>query len=540
MKKLLLLTAGIFAALSLQAVTANPYAYNISAEGITDGQVNSLELKVNYTLNAPATKVAIVFYNGETVAKTVDLTDSDLLTAGAHSTTVSLDNMEQGVEFNWSVVATGEQLETATELGTNYTFWAPYGIAVDNNPESDHFGRILVTEAQMNMSSSYWTNSEGVLAGIYEFDPQMQRVANASGTYGYNGGLTFVHYKYPSGYNMFAVKKVRISDDGRIFVGNLDCLRNPMYEVDPDNLANWTPIFQGTMAADTSGVVTDADGNTVAIASASFDVVGSGENLKIVNHSCRGGQVYNPTYYSTDIYNLGTATSWATAPSENVTTLTKKYTQSSSGANVAFDKDGEGIWYVQYRGTPSEAQPAIKHTYKSSDGTWVEDYSDVTTVARGGGVHFNKDYSLLAIPTAAFNVGIYDMAEVENAMKANRVQAPSTLTPKYTVTTSAVRGFNDFAFDYADNLYTCDNGKEKFVQIALPRTNLDCEVPAKSAYKFAIAEGTGVVENVADAEVVKVEYVNVNGQVSDQPFTGINVVVKHMSDGSKQVTKVLK
>jgi len=538
---------GAIATNAAAAGTANPYAYNLKVTGVEQNSSGENEatgetVTFCYTLNAPAVKITLNVYNGTETLFSQEYTDATLLTAGDHTLEVAVADMgDGGVDASWSIVATGETLTAPVETSTTYTFWSPYGIAVDNNPESAHFGRILVTESQMNMSTSYWTNSEGVLAGIYEFDPQMQRVQNASGTYGYNGGLPFAHYKYPSNSSVYTAKKVRISDDGRIFVGVLDCLRNPIYEVNPDNLNEWTPIFQGTMAADTSGVVTDADGNVVAIASASMDVVGSGENLKIVNLSCKGGQVYNYSYFSTDIYNLGTATSWSTAPSENVAGLSKQYTISSSGANVAFDKDGKGIWYVQYRGTPTEAQPAIKHVYKADDGTWTEDYSDITTVARGGGVGFNKDYTLLAIPTAAFNFAIYDMSEVEKAMQAHRVQAPTTLSPKYTMTTTVVRGFNDFAFDYADNLYTCDNGKEKFYCIALPRDNVNCEVPAPSGQSFKLPMlDTGVSEATVAKTVASTTYVNLNGATSETPFDGVNVVITHYTDGTKKVTKVIK
>lgn len=40
--------------------------------------------------------------------------------------------------------------------------------------------------------------------------------------------------------------------------------------------------------------------------------------------------------------------------------------------------------------------------------------------------------------------------------------------------------------------------------------------------------------------VEKVQYYNVNGQVSDEPFNGINVVVTIYSDGSKDVKKIMK
>ena len=51
---------------------------------------------------------------------------------------------------------------------------------------------------------------------------------------------------------------------------------------------------------------------------------------------------------------------------------------------------------------------------------------------------------------------------------------------------------------------------------------------------------TAVVELVGDREIVGVTYVNSLGQISDQPFEGVNIIVTRYSDGSTSTTKVLK
>ena len=48
------------------------------------------------------------------------------------------------------------------------------------------------------------------------------------------------------------------------------------------------------------------------------------------------------------------------------------------------------------------------------------------------------------------------------------------------------------------------------------------------------------VNDVNAKTVASVEYVNANGQVSNVPFEGINVVVTKYADGTKSVTKVVK
>ena len=51
---------------------------------------------------------------------------------------------------------------------------------------------------------------------------------------------------------------------------------------------------------------------------------------------------------------------------------------------------------------------------------------------------------------------------------------------------------------------------------------------------------TAIDAIVADENVAGVKYVSVNGQVSDQPFDGVNIVVIEKVDGTKTVTKIRK
>lgn len=497
MKKSLLLL-GLVAALGFTASAQTPYAYGLKTVGITDGTVETgtEAITVDYTLNAAATGVAVEIYNGTELVKTVDLSaEAANLAVGAHEVSVPIADLAAGVQYTWKVNVQSPAITTPTAFShAQYTFWSPYGIAVDNNPESDHFGRILVTECQPNMNTDYWTKTEGVGVGVYAFDPQLERIKNAKGTYGFNGGLTWDNYKYKSGNRVFSFKKVRISKDGRIFVGSMDMGKNPIYEIDPENLDAWTPLFEGKLASadSTNGNIVDAEGKFIGGLSVAFDLTGEGENLKLVNLSGTQGQAFAFGNFLCYQYNLGTAKSINTAVTEaqEVLPLSLQYTISAQSASIAYDKDG-GIWYSQYRGTPSDQMPAFVHATAAGD----EDYKDITTVARGGGVGFNKDYSILALPTANNEVTLFTVDK--------DADGKPVLTK--LVSFASLRGCNDIAFDWAGNFYTCDNGKEKFGGWAIPQTlkagviakageNGDPAVvtPAASKYAFTVASVTGV------------------------------------------------
>ena len=74
-----------------------------------------------------------------------------------------------------------------------------------------------------------------------------------------------------------------------------------------------------------------------------------------------------------------------------------------------------------------------------------------------------------------------------------------------------------------------------------------CYLPAANAAgapaRLRIGMGGGVVTAIDDvnaARVAGVKYVSLDGRVSDKPFTGVNVVVKTLTDGTTTVTKVVK
>ena len=555
MKKSLLF-AGLLA-LGLTAFAQNPFAYNAST-----GEAADNDLPVTYSLNAAAERVVVDFIDANgAAAKSVELGE-EFLTAGEHTALVSFEGLEPDATYSLAIRVLGAVLDAPVQCDPVYTFWSPYGIAIDNDPMSKHFGRILVTECQPSVNAkgpgtAYWTSNQhsGVGVGLYEFDQQLNRLENPQGTYGYAVPWTqenFAYADYTGGTgNNFALKKVKISKDGRIFVGGLDVKNGqPLCEVNPDNLAEWTPIFVGEKSQyEETGYdcnLYNEDGEFVAGYSACFAVTGEGDDLKIMNHSSTRGQVFAYGSYKMFEYPLGTATTWDAAADEmdEVIPLSGQYTISAQSVSIDYDQNGN-LWYTQYRGAPTDAQPTLKHASKNEDGEWEEDYTFVTSddfvFNRGGGIAVSPDGTKLAISTGNFKLTVVDVTYDEFG-------AP-TLDMENAVTcvSTDVRGFNDIAWDYAGNLYGCDNGYETFRRFAFPRTSAakegdpnEVSTPLRPEFNFTVPTYTGVNDMNINKAVASVEYVNVNGQVSTTPFEGVNVVVTRYADGTKSVTKIVK
>ncbi|MBR5639663.1 MAG: hypothetical protein IKW83_07865 [Muribaculaceae bacterium] len=461
MKKILLLVAMMATFIGLSA--QNPYAYKLSA-----GNQNDEGITIHYTLNTAAQAVQLQLLDGETVVKAIDL-DGDLLAAGDHEYVLNFaENPEipAGKPISWNVAVTGAVIETPVEITNKVLkFYSPAGVAVDVNPESENFGMMYVTESYASASSSYYTAtaSGSVGIGLYQFDPQFNGIKNAEGKYGFSCGMqsagtTLVDWR-PA--------RMQISEDGRMFILSQRVNTGyPLYEINRETLQA-TPFFNGTLDTST-GIVTNGDVEVAAGVGVAFDVIGSGENLKLMMMTCTPGTTTDVTKYKTNEYNIGTATSWGEAPSRNFTAFDNKAIN-YAGINLAYDGAG-GIWMSQWRGAPTDGEPSYAH---ASLETEMIDQLITDVYSRNGGMAFNKDHTLMVRGEGySKKLVVYS---VDNG----------ALTKLYEYSCPSFTGWNQFAFDYANNIIACDNSAEVFGMIQLPNEGA-VATPCIEEYYFEI------------------------------------------------------
>ena len=505
MKKIALSLAAV--ALSAMSFAAlNPFAYGLKSELSAD----QTALTVTYSLNADATNVKVVVLDGETVVKTVEC---EGVTKGEYTVEVPTVGLPANTELTWKVEVVGAEVTAPTEHPTNYDFYHPSAVDIDNNPENPTFGLILCNEgmqsvkgeSQSDTGEPYISTLQG--AGIYAFNAAFEPMPNGDKP-GYNGGIEF-NELLPEDYltskgariTAYAPRRIRISEDGRIFVTSLDVNGTYLWEVNPENMDEWTPVFEGASVNDQAELL-DAEGNFMVGPNCGFDVKGSGENLQLIMYSVNKGGITAAAMggFKCAEYNLGTATNWTAAPSKMW--VEGKYAINYNGTQVIYDNEG-GIWIASYRGSATDLNPGIVHLNK--DG--VEDYKGLWNNMRNAGIRFNNDFTKLIVTS---NNGTAKKATLYAVSKDNN-GAP-VLTEELVINMATVgNNLNDFAWDYAGNLYACGNSSEKLVAWAMPRTADEVvATPAASQYAITLSVGT-FVENV---EVVnQVQKVIRNGQV---------------------------
>ena len=486
----------------------NTYAFGLESELTEDASVLNVTYRLN---NSNATSVNVLVYEGEEVVATI----AGGTSIGKNVVEVATAELPQGVELTWAVEVNGTSVDAPTQESKIYSFYHPSGLDIDNNPENATFGMLLINEGMQSVASK----TEGYVsaqfgAGIFAFTPSLDLIPNGDKP-GYNGGIEFTTTRADGTGTAYSPRRIRISEDGRIFVTSLNTDGNYLWEVNPDNLDEWTSVFQGTL--NDNKELIDADSNFVAAPNNGFDVKGAGENLQLAMYSVNlpGITAAAMSGFRLHEYNLGTATEWATAPSKAI--VEGKYAINYTGTQVEYDNEG-GLWIASYRGTASDANPGLVHI--NADG--VEDAKLIWNNVRQAGIRFNNDFTKLVVAGnngAAKKATIYTISKDENG-------AP-VLTEE-TVVDMAVVGnnLNDFAWDYAGNLYACGNSAEKLVGWAMPYSG-QVVTPAASQYAFQVGEPVEPVEMV--------------GVVKRTLFNGYDVVVlTHEEDGTAHIYNIVE
>ena len=337
MKKILLLISCLIISIATAFAVEglNPYAYNLSWK-----QTNSNRtLQVSYCLNAPAKSVTIEILNegnvaasfsGPTTETKYDRNKTPTVTPNVVNINMAelVKKVPMGTDLQWRVKVTGTSPSVPTKVSQTYNIYCPQGVAVDNNPMSENFGRILFTETLDGASvttknyytkSPYAANTTGrIQAGVYALSPDFRKITENSTPE--KGGNTFTQVlkSFSSGYGEFdgghQPWQVCISEDSRIFVTSGDKRADGVivWELSSD-LKTWTPVIQGTWDANWQMMNGE---NFYAGFNCSMDVKGSGENLTLLLYSATQSAVKDHTFAGFVLaeYPLGTATTFTGTP----------------------------------------------------------------------------------------------------------------------------------------------------------------------------------------------------------------------------------
>lgn len=443
MKKFtLFLIATLFSAMSFAAVP-RVMAYDLKSEMDTPAKGFT---KFTFSTNTKPTKAYLIFYyaGNEVYRKDITTQAQKQLTNATYTIRTSdlpeLTNMKWAIEVQGDPIANFECVNNVNDVA-KYGFERPQGVAIDNNPESDFFGRMYIALPKAGGSSSSGVAYGDTKAGIVVFDAVHNRLASGvTATGSVLGDETM-------GIHRVAVNPI----NSKVYYTKSIASNTAVYELTPDA----TDILKdgGTAVDVVSGLgLTRAD-------AVCFDDKGTMYVMDNASYSGGAkGKIYKIKDGTKTVFN-GDAL-WSNSPN-----------------SLASDGNG-GIWVAQFRGAVG-ALPIMSHInssgvvdykFTSDPSSWLSG----SNASKGGTIAYNPKDKVIALSTEGGIVMLFQVTETDGKPAiTNKLWS----TPKISSTGEV----NGIAFDYAGNLIFASRSSERLCYYAVPTTTNSCTTPAKSS-----------------------------------------------------------
>ena len=431
---------------------ARVFAYNLD---VVDNGNDTYTL--SFIPNTNAVSGRVILYNGDTKAQIHEESIAGAIVKGVKSEVViSRSLLPATGNVTWAVELTGEQVEKLTLLTkandkANYGFNRPQGVAIDNNPASDFFGRIYIALPKAGGTGYTDTNH-----GIVVMDPQHNRLKSgvvANGDAWGDNGRYSMHRVAVNSTNGH-VYYVRTSDSNEGVTGTA------IYELTPDATNILTDggtaknvISGASDITNANSVCFDETGAMYVMANASYDnTLGStGRVYKVVDGVAT---LFTPNSFelaSKDnaIVSDGKGGFWAAQHRNNFDTFNHLVHITAAGTvDYSIDKNSADASLL-----PTQTYTSGGNTYQNASHRGQVAYYSIDEnnglVAYGGGAK-----------VSVFKVS-YDGTGKPS------LSAWQTISLLQQSTTAGVN-VDGIAFDYAGNIIVMSATDERMYQYALP------------------------------------------------------------------------
>lgn len=512
----LLITSYSYAVAATASGNLNPFAYGLKS---TYDEVNK-SMTIEFKVNAPAKLIQVIATDSKGNDYVLDQQENTTRALTYLHQNISVAHLPSGENFTWRVDVTSYTHNDIKLVSNANKLYYPTSIDIDNNPENANFGTVFCIEGRGDgrYDNKYISHYDTNGAGLYIFNadgtPRPLPRSSVDGfgltgqydveRYGYNGGIDRnIQEKDFSGKPGFTPYRVRVSDDGRVFITCMTTDGEVLYEAPKETFsattqAEWktgwnkvisTKLTGGTVAnpylqqdETNKNLYTKSSQQFVAGPNIGFDVRGAGRDLQLLMLSGSHDAIHDPNYHNNefrcDEYNLGKAKIWAKSPRFIFNGDVLIY----NAAQVQYDKNGN-VYMCQLN---YNNKVTLKRYNK--DGT-----SEVINreVHRCGAMRFNENFTKFALATKGNGTGgavtIYDVSD------DGEIDWDSGI--EYNIENEVGLTMMDFAWDYADNLYVAadfetggSNGRCVAI-FAMPNrkgnnSTVTISTPAASKYVF--------------------------------------------------------
>ena len=442
MKKFtLFLIATLFSAMSFAAVP-RVMAYDLKSEKDTPAKGFT---KFTFSTNTKPTKAYLIFYYAGNEVYRKDITTQAQKQLKDATYTIRTSDLPELTNMKWAIEVQGDPIANFACVNNvndvaKYGFNRPQGVAIDNNPESDFFGRMYIALPKAGGSSSSYGAYGDTKAGIVVFDAVHNRLASGiTATGSVLGDETM-------GIHRVAVNPI----NGKVYYTKSIASNTAVYELTPDATDiltdNGTAVdaIAGLGLTRADAVCFAEDGTMFVMDNASYSGGAKGKIYKIKDGT--------KTVFNGDAL-------WSNSPN-----------------SLASDGNG-GIWVAQFRGAVG-ALPIMSHInssgvvdykFTSDPSSWLSG----SNASKGGTIAYNPKDKVIALSTEGGIVMLFQVTETDGKPAiTNKLWS----TPKISNSGEV----NGIAFDYAGNLIFASRSSERLCYYAVPTTTNSCTTPAKS------------------------------------------------------------
>ena len=452
-----------------EPVLAGRKGANIFASELTMSKSGST-YTFSYRLNEDATDVTLqLLYEGAVIQqKPFGAQAKGEQSLSIDSAEILWPERHNDDHLTWAVKATAEPINAISKLSnddTPFQFYRPFGVAVDNNPESEYFGRVYVTNTKTGTCSAGRTTANGLFA----FDAGL----NVLNTTAYTGGVAWNNSS--NGNSPF---RLNVAPDGRVFLCDWSDAHSGIWIAPQGGITgSFTQLFQGTN--DGTGICTNTSGDSIHGSISACWVEGSGADTKLYTMDedyLVGGKPGNMLRYD-----IGESTSWTLKPSAVAFNNAANDTPIVNWTLKMVSDQHGGWWIIQYRYAENSQQPSLIHVQNG-----LIDYNtggeQLLDNSRNGGLAVNQDGSRIAT-TSQQQINVWDVTYKENG-------SFESISPAFEITKDTISGLgassNDVAFDPAGNLYYVSNTSERLVVIGLPKADNSFVTAARSVFTLPL------------------------------------------------------
>lgn len=468
---------------------------NVFASALKSTQTAEGKYQIDFTLNTAADDVTVnVYSQDENAVVLVKSVSYGAKAKGANSVELDLAGVS-GTGLTWAVEATGPSTATVTPTNfidvreKNVQFKGAAGVEIDNDTESEYFGRIYVANTIPGA-----TDNRTVSDGIYILDATFGDVTG-QGDVAYNGNAGWVDNAALT--SCASPHRIALDKEGHLFIGDWSDTHSGVWVMDVTKPSEtFKSVFSGSRNGD--GVVS-SNGVSIHGSISALEVVGEGENRTLVTYD----EDLEPTSLTVDgeglsaaagaavfSYNIGTLTNnWTTAPTGKISNTTDIAFNCGQQGYVLRDDQVGGVWVSQRRYGGHACVPALVHYNK--DG--VADYT--RSVWGGAGnlaVAINAAGNLLAV-TDGTRIYLCDLSYDENGVPVVERRADT----EFDLDLETGNGYG-LAFDAADNLYRASSSDLYLQGFAMPKENNSHETKAPS--KYTLNGASSSIEEVSAAK----------------------------------------